>query len=51
MKVDEVWYCDVCGLEIKVVKSCTCSDDPSAEHVCPPDSQLMCCGKPLTLKK
>ena len=50
MKVDQVWYCDVCGLEIKVVKGCTCSDDPSSSNACPPDSHLMCCGKPLTLR-
>ena len=50
MKVDQVWFCDVCGLEIKVAKVCTCSSDPSAEDACPPDSQLVCCGKPLTLK-
>ncbi len=50
MKVDQVWFCDVCELEIKVVKGCTCSSDPSAEDACPSDALLTCCGKPLTLQ-
>jgi hypothetical protein len=50
MKVDQVWFCEVCRLEIKVVKGCACSSDPSAEDACPPDAQLVCCGKPLNLK-
>jgi hypothetical protein len=51
MKIDQVWLCEVCRLEIKVLKGCSCSSDPSAEEECPPDVQLICSRKPLTLKK
>jgi hypothetical protein len=50
MKVDQIWHCEVCGLEIKVVKECTCSEDPSSPDACPQDAVLICCSKPLVLK-
>lgn len=50
LKVDQVWVCPACGLEIKVVKQCTCSDDPSSANACSDDCVLKCCGEPLKLK-
>jgi hypothetical protein len=50
MKLDQVWVCDKCGLQIKVVKECSCSEDPSVENACPADSVLTCCGSPLKLR-
>lgn len=50
MKQDQVYHCDVCGLEVKIVKECTCSADPASPNACRADAVLVCCGKPLALK-
>ena len=49
LKLHQVWACENCGLEIKVVKECNCSHEQS--KVCTPDLCLMCCDKPLKLKE
>ncbi len=59
MKEGEVYTCD-CGLELKVIKTCTscsddasscgCSDDHDHDHK-HEGCSFMCCGKPLSLKK
>jgi hypothetical protein len=48
LKLDQVWVCETCGLEIKVVKECDCSQGKS--KTCSPDLCLSCCDKPLKLK-
>jgi hypothetical protein len=50
MKMDQVWVCESCGLEIKIVKKCTCSHDESGADACGLTACLTCCGKPLKLK-
>jgi hypothetical protein len=48
LKLNQVWVCETCGLEIKVVKECDCLQDTS--KTCEPDLCLTCCNKPLKLK-
>jgi hypothetical protein len=47
MKIDEVYVCEDCGLELKVVKEC----DSGAEGACACGCVLSCCEKPLTRKQ
>jgi hypothetical protein len=47
MKIGEVYVCDGCGLELKVVKECSCEEEDQGCG-CPP---LVCCGKPLRSKR
>jgi hypothetical protein len=55
----QIWTCE-CGLELKVVATCTSCSDDADSCGCSDDSheghehhgcQFKCCGKPLTLKK
>jgi len=54
MKKGEVYYCEECGLELKVMKECkeasegsdSCGCDTEAETCC----EIMCCDKPLSKK-
>lgn len=48
LKVNQVWVCETCGLEIKVVKECNCVQEGA--QACAPDDCLTCCNKPLKLK-
>jgi len=48
LKLNQVWICEDCGLEIKIVKECDCSQEGS--RACNPDLCLMCCDKALKLK-
>jgi len=53
MKVGQIWMCDECGLELKVMKACTdessgCCDED--EDCCAEGCEFTCCGDPLTLK-
>ena len=50
MKMDQVWRCETCGLEVKITKPCDCSHEESPEKACSPDVCLTCCDKPLKLK-
>jgi len=50
MKLGEVYVCEDCGLELKVVKECRSSGKPADECGCPPCT-FTCCGKTLVLKK
>jgi hypothetical protein len=43
MKEGDLFVCDICGLELKVAKACTCDHD--SEFAC--DAPLMCCGKDM----
>lgn len=44
MKVGEIYTCEDCGFELKVLKECICGPDCNCES-------FSCCGKPLTLKQ
>jgi hypothetical protein len=44
MEVGQVYVCNDCGLELKVVKTCDCSEQ---ECGC---EAMSCCGGALTLK-
>jgi hypothetical protein len=49
MKVGEIYICEECGLELKVVKECTDTHDDCGcgdEGHC----DFSCCGGPLTKK-
>ncbi len=50
MKVGQVYMCEECGLELRVVKECTeCATE--AECSCVEECEFECCGEPLKLKK
>ncbi|MFW6055239.1 MAG: hypothetical protein ACOC9D_04970 [Thermodesulfobacteriota bacterium] len=44
MKVGDVFYCKVCGLEMQVNKACTC--EPGKEGSC--SVPLKCCDQDMT---
>ena len=46
MKVGDLYQCEVCGLELKVSKACSCT--PGSEDGC--SVPLMCCGQEMTKK-
>ncbi len=39
MKVGDLLYCESCGVELQVTKSCSCAD-----------CRITCCGKPMQRK-
>ena len=43
MKKGDILVCDVCGLEVQVLKDCTCSHDE--EDAC--SAPMECCGQPM----
>jgi hypothetical protein len=50
MEMGQVYVCEDCGLELKVVNECEeCGTDPESCD-CPP-CQFICCGEPLELKE
>ena len=46
MKSGDVFYCESCGLELKVEKACTCKPGESGACTVP----LSCCGKEMKKK-
>ena len=46
-KEGDVYYCDACGLELEVKKTCTCK--PGLDGCC--TVPLSCCGKEMALKQ
>lgn len=50
MKVGQVYACEGCGLELKVVKECKECGSPAEECECPEPCTFECCGEPLKLK-
>ena len=49
LKLNQVWVCETCGLEIKIAKECDCLTEGA--KVCEPSACLTCCDKPLKIKK
>ena len=49
MKQGQVYICDECGLELKVVKECKECSTETKECGCG-DCSFVCCDKPLKLK-
>ena len=47
MKEGDVYVCEVCGLELKVTKPCSCT--AGSEDAC--KVPLMCCGKEMKKKQ
>lgn len=48
MKKGEIYYCEECGLELKVMKECTeCCGSDDCEETC----KFSCCGEDLKLKE
>jgi hypothetical protein len=53
MKKDEVYVCEGCGVELKVVREC-CTEETEEGCVCHIEAngcEVECCDKPLKLKK
>ena len=46
MKEGDLFYCEQCGLELEVKKTCTCK--PGSDGCC--TVPLSCCGKEMALK-
>lgn len=46
MKEGDRYYCDACGLELEVKKTCACK--PGSDGAC--SVPLTCCGKEMSLK-
>lgn len=54
MKIGQVYICEDCGVELKVVKECANIEMSAAECGChdgDDEGGFFCCGKPLELKK
>jgi len=51
MRLGEVYVCEECGLELKVVKECKEVGLPEEECSCAVHGGFECCGEPLKLKK
>jgi hypothetical protein len=53
MKMNQVYVCGTCGLELKVVKECTeCGTETSSESCgCVEECSFECCGGPMTLRE
>jgi len=52
MKLDEVYGCPDCGLEIKVIKVCDHKGEGEDHNCCEEteDCRILCCGKDLVKK-
>jgi len=50
MKKGEVYVCQECGLELKVVKECREAETPAEQCCCTP-CQFVCCGEELVKKR
>ncbi|HOL08038.1 MAG TPA: hypothetical protein PKX44_07155 [Methanomassiliicoccaceae archaeon] len=52
MKMDQVYVCEGCGLELKVVKECKeCGTEERTEACeCPQGCTFDCCGGPMQLR-
>jgi hypothetical protein len=54
MKKGEVYYCEECGLELKVMKECREASEGAETCGCHAESgtccEITCCDKPLTKK-
>jgi hypothetical protein len=51
MRLGQVYVCEECGLELKVVKECHEVGLPEEECSCAVHGGFECCGEPLALKK
>jgi hypothetical protein len=49
MKQGQVYYCEGCGLELKVVKECKDCGTDAKECACG-ECSFVCCDKPMQLK-
>lgn len=54
MKMNQVYVCESCGLELKVVKECSeCGPAPSSSSTtcgCDEGCSFDCCGGPMKLR-
>jgi len=51
MKKGQIFTCEECGLELKVVAECEECGTPQGGCACEAPCTYECCGKPLALKK
>jgi hypothetical protein len=50
MKLGQVYVCEECGLELKVVKECRECGEDAADCDCAEPCTFSCCGEALKLK-
>jgi hypothetical protein len=53
MKRGEIYYCEECGIELKVMKECKNTEKPAEECECHPGHDpctFSCCGSELKKK-
>lgn len=51
MRLGQVYVCEDCGLELKVVKECEEVGTPEEDCSCAVHGGFECCGEPLKLKE
>ena len=51
MREGEVYVCEDCGLEIKVVKECRDVGGSSIKCTCEENESFVCCGAEMVKKK
>ncbi len=52
MKAGEVYRCENCGLELKVLQPCESGEEyDGGSGTCSCTQPVTCCGQPLTLQK
>ncbi|MBN2495124.1 MAG: hypothetical protein JXR96_11070 [Deltaproteobacteria bacterium] len=54
MKEGQIWYCESCGVELKVVKPCKHGHKDADECGCHEEGEtcgFTCCGQDLKLKQ
>ncbi len=51
MKLGEVYVCETCGLELKVVKECDECGEDADSCACEEHCSFDCCGEEMKLKE
>ncbi len=51
MKMDQVYACKECGIELKVVQECKECETTSPSCGCQEPCSFECCGEPMVLKQ
>jgi hypothetical protein len=51
MKMGQIYYCEECGLELKVVGQCKECGTDATEFECSEHCTFSCCGAELKLKE
>lgn len=50
MKVGDIYFCEICGLELEVKKGCNCPDVEACSTENDDCCDFECCGQPMKKK-